>query len=242
MDHVIMPNQFLLAAKRELRIDLEIPSDYRYEAVNCSLFMQQLARRDSELFFALVDYLFAKSVGVGFSEASIFMTILDEANHKYTVYEVDGRHQLCERLPKEHAHMIRSLLDHKVVYKSEFTDAFSKIYGRDPNFTDGTGEAFQALESALKFHLGEDKGQNLGALLGWLEHNPTGWDYKCPSAGQTNAEAHFIANVDFVNRAFRAVKHGQVSEKLTVPKLQAEAVLRAVSLSIFELENCIKLI
>ena len=132
------------------------------------------------------------------------------------------------------------VLDSDQVYASEFYDGFTKIYGPNPDYTGGTSEAFQALESALKFHLGEDKGQNLGAILGWLKANSSKWTYVPASPGQDDAGEHFLGLINFVNKSYRKVKHGQPEAKLTVDAKQAETVLRAVALLIYELENTIE--
>ncbi len=134
-----------------------------------------------------------------------------------------------------------SALTGKNVYASEFQDAFSELYGTKPDYTAGTGEAFQSLESALKFYFGDDKGKNLGALLNWLSVNKNMWEYSVQSDGQIDAQEHFISLVDFVNKSFRKVKHGQADTKLKIDKKHAEVVIRTVAILIFELENTIKI-
>ncbi len=168
--------------------------------------------------------------------------ILDKAGHKYTVQEINGKFAVTERLPDKQRSLMNSVLHGSNVYSSEFYDGFVKLYGTQPDYTQAGLEFFQSLESALKFYLGNDKGENLGKILNWLETHPKKWRYMHSSDGQTDAEDQFIALINFVNKAFRNAKHGQPDKKLKISKEQAEVLIRSVSLAIFELENAIELI
>jgi hypothetical protein len=226
-------DRLVLDIKTELRIDSSIGTLH--------LFLKGLRATDPDLFFAVIDYIFAKFDLLIANDAKRLTTILFKAGHKYTVTITDNDVFLTERLPEEQRQLLESLLSEDNTYKSEFTDAFIRIYGREPDPTAGTGEAFQALESALKFYLGEDKGNNLGAILGWLKQNRKKWSYNSPSEDQNDAGEHFLSLIDFVNKSYRKTKHGQAMAKLKVSKTHAEVVLRATALLIHELENVIQL-
>jgi len=220
------------------RPDSSAPAPNEYKLTK---FLMNVTDDDSRLFFTIVDYLFVtygKSIDL---YPGVLEAILVDGGHKFTVQTVESVPTIVERLPTEQKQLMDHALEGSNVYSSEFRDAFIKLYGTNSNPSEATGEAFQALESALKFHIGDDKGQNLGALLAWLINNKHSWSYKFSSSSQDDAEEQFIANVNFVNKSYRKVKHGQAQEKLTVERAHAEVNIRVVGLLIFELENTIEL-
>lgn len=232
--------------KNKFRIDAAIPSRRPNNyldpgaAWKFSNFLMNVAYSNPGLFFVIVDYMLVNGM-VAPHIANNLMSIFDDANHKYKVEKIAQGYSLVERVPQEDLDLMSNALGGKGVYSSEFRDAFSELYSTMPNYTAAAGEAFQALESALKYHLGDDKGKNLGALLGWLKDHRSEWNYRVASDEQHDAEEHFLSLVDFVNKAFRKVKHGQSDKKLTVEKEHAETILRVVALLIFELENTINI-
>ena len=212
---------------------IEAPDDYKL-----TQFLINIAVTDSKLFFTVVDYLI-QTHGAFTRRATSLEIILNDAGHKYKVLKIDDKYTIMERLPSEQERLMDGILGGQEVYASEFRDAFTKLYGTSSNPTEATSESFQSLESALKFHLGDDKGKNLGAILDWLKNNRDKWTYALPSSGQSDADEAFIANIDFVNKSFRKVKHGQATEKLTVAREHAETNIRTVALIIYELESTI---
>lgn len=241
--HFFEPYQMAITIQNRLRINnvavprtrpnnyLEADDDYKFMA-----FLMGVAEQDGELFFVALDYLI-QQIPYGFSLK--LARILDDAGHKYQVQSMGEEASIVERISEEDRALMGDILKSKKVYASEFQDAFKELYGQKPNYTNAAGEAFQAIESALKYYLGDDKGQNLGALAGWLRDNRKSWTYNSPSDEQVDAENHFLSLVDFVNKSYRKVKHGQAQEKLSVNKKHAAVILRVVSLLIFELENTI---
>lgn len=241
------PYQVAVEIRNKFRIGASIPStransygvaepEFRF-----AQFLLNLGWSDPLLFFTVLDYL-VQTYLTRDDRPVRLEKVLADAGHKYAVIETGGKYVLAERLPEEHKRLMDGLLQGTSVYSSEFYDAFLKIYGTTPNYTEGAGEAFQALESALKHWLGDDTGQNLGAIVAWMRNNPKKWTYEEPAEGQRDAEVHFVETADFVNQSYRAVKHGHADKKLTVSREQAEAMLRAVSLLIYELEHRIKVI
>jgi hypothetical protein len=232
--------------KNKFRIDAAIPTRRRNNYLDpgaewkLANFLMNVAYDNPSLFFVIADYMMVNGM-IPSHLASSLRVILDDANHKYKVVEIAQGHSLVERVSQADLDLMSNVLGGKGIYASEFRDAFSKLYGTDPDYTSAAGEAFQSLESALKFYLGDDKGKNLGALLGWLSDHRDNWRYSVASDEQRDAEEHLIYLVDFVNKAYRKVKHGQADKKLTVEKKHAEVILRVVALLIFELENTIEI-
>lgn len=167
--------------------------------------------------------------------------ILDNAGHKYSLKKDGQVFNIVQRISSEDLSLMEPAIEGKNVYASKFRDSFKELYGIKPDYTAAAGEAFQALESALKYWLGDDKGNNLGAILDWLKRNKTKWVYSAQSDAQTDAEHHFLSLIDYVNRSYRKTKHGQANKKLTIDKEPAEILIRIVAILLFELENAVKL-
>ncbi len=233
--------------KNKFRIDIEIPRHFDHNsqtpspAWKLANFLLLLARSEPDLFFVIVDYM----IHHGYMDNKKVLKlkkILDDAGHKYTVTEIGDKSSINERVSSAELSTMTNLLKGSNIYASEFQDAFKALYGPDPNYTASAGESFQALESALKFHLGEDKGDNLGRILNWLQTNKDKWEYIHQSDGQSDAQDHVISIIDFINKSYRKTKHGQADKKLIIEEEQAQVIIRATSLIIFELETSIKLI
>jgi len=241
------PYQVAIEIKNMFRIDTAIPATRPDSYLPAepkwrfAQFLLNVSYEDSRLFFTILDYLVQNHLNNA-NYAKQLGDILDKAGHKYTVKEINEKYVLTERLPDDQRHLMNTVLEGKNVYSSEFYDGFVKLYGTSPDYTQAGLEIFQALESALKFHLGDDKGKNLGEILNWLKTHPKGWSYKNPSDGQEDAEEQIISQIHFVNKAFRKTKHGQSDKKLIITKEHAEVLIRSVSLIIFELENTIELV
>lgn len=232
--------------KNKFRLDFEIPRTPPNNYLEMSdfkklvSFLYILAVNDAEKFFIVMDYMFQKYGSLP-HYAEGFEAILADAGHEFTVQQVTNRAEIVERLPKEEMDMMKPALNKDTVYSSEFRDAFTALYGTNPDPTKAAGEAFQAVESALKKFLGDNKGDNLGAIYGWLRDHRSGWQYNTPSNGQDDAEEHFLSLVNFMNKSYRKTKHGHADEKLTISKKHAEVILRCTALIIHELENTIEL-
>jgi hypothetical protein len=241
------PYQVAAEIKNMFRVETPIPltrpnnSIQAEPAYRFTQFILNISYGDSRLFFTILDYL-VQNVINNDMYAKQLGDILDKAGHKYTVQEINGKFVVTERLPEDQKYLMDAVLNGSNVYSSEFYDGFVKLYGTNPDYTQAGLEIFQALESALKFYLGEDKGDNLGKILNWLETHPNEWIYKHPSDDQDDAEIQFTSQINFVNKAFRKTKHGQPDKKLTITKEHAEVLIRSVSLIIFELENTIELV
>jgi hypothetical protein len=239
------PYRLAVEVKNMFRIDLSIPRtrpnnyltaepSYRF-----AQFLLNVADIDSRLFFTIIDYL-VQNLLTRDTYPEKLEEILAQAGHKYAIHTIAGQKVLAERLPEEK--LMGHLLESSEIYASEFHDAFVELYGTNPDPTKATGEAFQALESALKFYLGEDKGDNLGAILGWLTNHRSEWSYATPSEGQDDAEEQFLSSVNFVNKSYRKTKHGQAKAKLKIERKHAEVILRSVALLVYQLENQVGLI
>jgi hypothetical protein len=243
-EYVNNPYAYAQGLKNRFRIETSIPTRYANnysdppEQWMLARFLYSIALSDSDLFFILIDYMLAKTDIISMHSESL-ESILDNAGHKYTVQRNDQVYTITERIPSQELKLMESALSGKNVYASEFRDAFKELYGTNPDYTASAGESFQALESALKFYFGEDKGKNLGEILNWLKNNMSAWSYAVAADGQTDAQEHFISLVDFVNKSYRKTKHGQANVKLTAKKEHSETILRAVALLIYELENTI---
>ncbi len=239
------PVRVAMVVKNKFRIDATIPRTKPHNYLDAppawryASFIMSFAD-DTRLFFTVLDYLVQELLQTT-DYPERLERILDDANHKYRVSKINGVRSINEYVSDNDLKLMEHLLSNSQVYASEFRDAFSKAYGIEKDKTGAAGEAFQSLESALKYYLGEDKRDNLGALLAWLRSNKNRWDYIGSSSGQNDAQEQFIELVNFVNKSYRKVKHGQASEKLVVDEKHAEVILRAVSLAIFQLENTIKL-
>ncbi len=201
-------------------------------------FLMMIADKNSKLFFVVIDYVLQK---VPSSYSSKLKEILDDARHKYQVQIIDGQATIVERITKEEIELMADKLKGEETYESEFQDAFKELYGLDPNYTNSAQESFQALESLLKTYIGPRGGNNLGSLLNWLITNKKKWEYTAYSKDQEDPELHIVSVIDYINKSFRAVKHGQVDSKLKIEKHHAEVILRYVCILIFEFENNIKL-
>jgi hypothetical protein len=230
--------------KNKFRISSTIPTRYANnysdppEYWMLARFLYNIALSDSQLFFVLIDYMLANSA-IRRMHAEPLGLLLDNAGHKYRVQKSHQIYTITERIPAEELKLMETALTGKNIYASEFRDAFKELYGTNPDHTASAGESFQALESALKFYFGEDKGKNLGAILDWLKKNMSAWSYSVAADGQIDAQEHFISLVDFVNKSYRKTKHGQANVKLAAEKEHAETILRVVALLIYELENTI---
>lgn len=248
MLYVDNPYEQAVHIKNKFRIKLDIPRTPPNNYLELSdlnkliYFLMRIARSDSRLFFIIIDYMFAKYSALARVAGKKFDSLLRDAGHKYTVRKTDDIAQIVERVPEEEIALMEPVMSGNKTYSSEFRDAFTELYGANPNPTKSAGESFQAVESALKKHLGDDKGSNLGAILNWLDTHRDGWKYNTPSDEQTDANEQFLSLLNFVNKSYRKTKHGQADVKLTVSKSHAEVILRATALIIHELETTIELV
>lgn len=248
MQYVDGPYEQAVHIKNKFRIELAIPkyppNNYLELSDGQKLirFLMSIAQSDSNTFFIIIDYMFSRYSALARVGAGSFEALLRDAGHKYAVKSIEGVMQIVERLPEEEVQLMETVLNGKNTYSDEFRDAFTELYGASPNPTKSAGEAFQSVESALKKLLGEDKGDNLGAILNWLMTHRDKWRYNTPSDSQTDASEQFLSLLNFINKSFRKTKHGQADAKLTVSKAHAEVIIRATALVIHELENTIELI
>jgi len=248
MQCVERPYEQAVHIKNKFRIELDIhrppQNNYREFSDDKMLieFLLSIARTKPNTFFIIIDYMFSKYNALARVGAGSFEALLRDAGHKYTVRDNEGIMQIIERVPKEDLQLMETVLNGKNTYSDEFRDAFTELYGVNPNPTKSAGEAFQSVESALKKLLGEDKGNNLGAIFNWLDTHRDKWQYNTPSDSQDDASEQFLSLLNFINKSFRKTKHGQADVSLTVSKAHSEVIIRATALIIHELENTIELV
>lgn len=157
-DYIDDPYRLAVNLKNIFHIDLAIPNtrpnNYLEAPDHYKLtkFLLDVALNDAKLFFTMIVFLLQTN-GLFKNFASQLEEVLYNGGHKYSVQTINGSSSIVERLPTEQKQLMDGILNGQQVYASEFRDA--------------TGEAFQALESALKFYFGEDKGKNLGSLKSW---------------------------------------------------------------------------
>lgn len=246
--YIDRPYEQAVHIKNKFRIEIAIPqfppNNYLELTDTQKLihFLLIIARSNPNIFFIIIDYMFSRYRVFARAGGSSFDVLLRDSSHKFSVKSIEDITQIIERLPEEEVNLMETALNGKNTYSSEFRDAFTELYGASPNPTKSAGEAFQSVESALKKLLGEDKGNNLGAIFNWLETHRDKWRYNTPSDDQTDAGEHFLSLLNFVNKSYRKTKHGQADIKLTVSKVHAEVIIRVTALIIHELENTIELI
>lgn len=242
-----VPDQYAAAVliKNKFRIDIDIPRSLPGSYSGLSdldrliYFLYYIAQSDSQSFFVIIDYMFKQYLQLEIS-ADGLEALLRDAGYMYAVKRINTATEIVKRISEEEFNLMKPLLANEITYASEFHDAFTELYGTKPDPTKSAGESFQAVESALKKYLGSDKGNNLGAIYGWLDTHPEEWKYNAPSDNQDDANKQFLSLLNFINKSYRKVKHGQADTKLTVSKLHAEVILRATALIIYELENTIE--
>jgi hypothetical protein len=213
----------MMALGSALRMPLTQTEPTRLSAEIIGLLLQ-----DPELFLDAIDYL----ISVQGTGSSALIGILESGGSAWAV-SADGK-ELERRVPASAKAAADRATSGPASYSRELKEAWSRIFGRNPDPSDAWDHAIKALEELLIPIVVPGKPKsNLGTVAGELTNSSHKWHFTLDSNGSRNAAETLSDMLRFIWP--NPDRHGGGADRRTPSQEEAQS---AVHLSIAIVEMC----